>query len=292
MVGKAESGRQKQAYSFDSLFDKALDSVKDQATLKSILEHKHGSACHRLLKHRLLEGEEIVLEAKQSYLNGFAPARLIATNKRIIIIKPSFWNLYAGHNIVRSTKYNMIPYDRIVNVINEEGLLLSMIKLRLQGAMESEGSIEQVQGVRTRVARVMTAFLEKVIEDYGKETRNPKEPARPSPASKEGLNYVGMEKARRLVGEKGSRFIWLGIEDLSYPIKGLYVDRALIEKIDIRGILERNDREEMKKLENCVIVGYTGEGIESHLARRLKQYGIESYILEGGVEAQIRENES
>jgi hypothetical protein len=285
--------RQKQVSRADDLFARALNSVKDQSTLASIMAHEHGSRCRRLLKHRLLAGEEIVLEAKQSFFNGPAPARLIATNKRVIIIKPSFWNLYFGHNILRSTKYNMIPYNRIVNVINEEGFLLSMVKLRLQGAMEQEGSIEEINGVRTKVARVITSFLEKVIEESDKGMGRLREPANAAQQSeKDGLNYVSMEKARRIVGQKGSRFIWLGIEDVSYAVKGLYVDRSLVEKVDIQEVLQRNNKEEMKHFENCVFVSYTGEEEAAHISKYLEQtYGIVSYVLEGGVEMQMQANE-
>jgi hypothetical protein len=38
----------------------------------------------------MTEGEETIMEARQSYFRSLSPDRVILTNKRIIIARPSF----------------------------------------------------------------------------------------------------------------------------------------------------------------------------------------------------------
>lgn len=137
--------------------------------------HEHSKRCLSVLKHILYNDEYTVIEAKQSMYSSVAPSRLVATNHRIIFVKPSFWSLWAGHNIFTSTKYESIHYNSIVNITLHVGRIFSTLRIHLN-TMEEGGNV--VQGLKTEDARAMFSFLEEMIESLRKHAYSELEPQR------------------------------------------------------------------------------------------------------------------
>ncbi len=129
--------------------------------------HVHSDRCMKLFSHVLNDDEWTVMEVRQSYLATISPDRVIVTNKRLIVIRPSFWGLWGGHNIMSPTELSMVPYKNIISVVMSRGKILSTIRMRIHGftdtstAMRNEGTIE---GVRHEDAVKLTNYLEDIVE--------------------------------------------------------------------------------------------------------------------------------
>lgn len=271
----------KSATRLDSAIADAVSVISDSNALR----HEHSERCIRLLKPILYPDEYTVLEVKQSRSKSIAPKRIIATNKRLIIAKPSFWSLRIGRNIFASTKYETIPYKHILSITLSTGMFLSTINMRTDLSKSTDE--EEIQGLSTDHAKTIFLFLHKLtesLEEYNKEESKTKDAA---PVKERQSNSIGMEKARRLVKQKGTKFVWLGVEPIDYVIDGLCVEKENVIKIGMDE-LEKQSNIELKKLEECVFVSYD-DTMATHVSKYLtKFYGINSYILEGGIEAQLR----
>ena len=102
------------------------------------------------------------------------------------------------------------------------------------------------------------------------------------------LNLINMERARRLVRQKGTKFVWLGLEPLEYAVDILCVDKESVIKFDI-DVRDKANAESLKQLKDHVLVSYN-DVLAAHVSKFMKQnYNVDSYILEGGIEAQTQE---
>lgn len=250
-----------------------------------LLKHEHTSKCHRILRPILYPNEETVLEITQSGIKSLSPRGIVATNQRLIIIKPSYWYLHMGRNLISSTSYETIPYNRIVSITLDDGILLSTLNMRLDaGTVVTKG--EEIEGLEQDDAKTMFIFLEKVtgyLQDYNKAKG---EGAVYEPDAK--IGHINMEKARRLVKQKDAKFVWLGIEPIEYAAECLCIDKQDIIKINIDEF-ERKGSAELQQLDGYIFTCYDGV-LSGHVANALKQrYRINAYTLKGGIEAQLRE---
>ena len=129
--------------------------------------HVHSDRCKKLFAHMLTDDEWTIMEVRQSYLASISPDRIIATSKRVIIVRPSFWGLWGGHNVISPTELSMVPYKNIISVVMSRGKIFSTIHMRIHGftdassAMRNEGMIE---GIRHEDAVKLTNYLEGIIE--------------------------------------------------------------------------------------------------------------------------------
>ncbi len=142
----------------------ALEKLRSE---KGYTPHVHSARCMHLVGDVLEKGEETIMEIKQSLLVARSPDRILATSKRLILVRPSFWKLYTGHTIFGPTEVSFVPYNHLISVIATRGRLLATVHLRIQGysdesrEMKKEG---QITGVRIDDATSFTIFLENVIE--------------------------------------------------------------------------------------------------------------------------------
>lgn len=138
--------------------------LKEQKDYKP---HVHSQRCMNLLSDVIGKDEETLLETKQSVFKALAPDRIVATNKHIMIIRPSFWKLYTGHNVIGPTEVSYIPYRNLISVIATKGRVYATVHIRIQGfadesrEMRKEG---QISGVEIAEATIFTNFIEDIIE--------------------------------------------------------------------------------------------------------------------------------
>lgn len=252
--------------------------------------HKHSPRCLRLIGHILSHDEKTLMEVKQSYLNSVSPDRIIATNKRIIIVRPSFWGLYLGRNVVSPTEFSMVPYKNIISVVVSKGKFLSTVNMRIHGFTDASAAIRNegvVHGIRTGRAERFMDLIEDIVnarKDY---------PAAASPSGygdamqREAREHayshagIGIDEARRLIASTGKRMVWLGLEPLEYVAYLLGVGQDRIVKRDPKEIIEM-DKEQLKEFEGCVFVAYS-EAIAEHVTDELRRNGIAAYNLRGGI---------
>ena len=120
------------------------------------------------IKPVLNEKEEIMLIFKQSLLSDIAPAFIVATNQRLVIINNSFWGLYTDINLLAPTDYDYIPYSKIMSVVLVRGKLLSSVDIRLLGGFETNISPQkktegEIDGLRLYSAISLMKFIEEQI---------------------------------------------------------------------------------------------------------------------------------
>ncbi|HUB92779.1 MAG TPA: hypothetical protein VL945_02360 [Candidatus Saccharimonadales bacterium] len=249
--------------------------------------HKHGDRCLKLIKHIVTPGEETIMECKQSHFHSLSPTRIIATTRRIIVVRPSFWGLYLGHDLASPTEYSIIPYKHLISVIMSKGRLMSTLHMRIHGftdttsLMKDEG---EIYGIRTPEAIKLARFLEEIIEYSGEDEKEEKRASElMGKGSQEAQNTkkVNLERSKFLI-ESGSSFVWLGVEPLGYVSTILGVDKSKVIKTDTSEITSAGP-EALQKFRNCIFVGYDGimsDRVSSYLKRN---HGIDSYVLEGGI---------
>jgi hypothetical protein len=123
--------------------------------------------CLKLFAHILTNDERTVMEIRQSYLQSVSPDRVVVTNKRVIIVRPSFWGLWAGHNIISPTEISLVPYKNIISVVMSRGRILSTIHMRIHGFTDATSAIRNegvIMGVSIGDAIKLTNYLEEIIE--------------------------------------------------------------------------------------------------------------------------------
>lgn len=242
--------------------------------------HEHSKRCYNILKHILYKDEYTVIEANQSLLKSFAPIKLVATNHRLIIVKPSFWSLWIGRNILTPTRYESIPYNSIINITLYTGMNFSSLHIHLNTVMMDEGDVD---GLKTDDAKAIFVFLEKMTKCLNKSAREAAASKEAQPQDKRSLPYVDLETARRLVKYSNSKFVWLGMEPLEEIAEKLDVDSKAIVKINSDELAHMQDPERLK---GCIFVCYN-DSFSAQVSRFIKErYGIDSYILVGGIEYQ------
>lgn len=128
--------------------------------------HKHGRRCFRLICSLIGPGEETLVECKQSKLQSLSPARIIATTRRIVIVKPSFWGLYLGKDLFSSTEYNIIPYRHLTSVDLSRGRVLTTVQMNMENPDKGSGLVQEgrMEGIDSENAAKLVDFLGAVIE--------------------------------------------------------------------------------------------------------------------------------
>ncbi len=241
--------------------------------------HEHSKRCYRVLQHILYSNEYTVIEARQSNVKSISPTRIVATNQRIIVVNPSFWSVWTGHNLLTPTRYEVIPYNNVSNITLLTGLFFSSISIYLTtGTQNWDGA---VVGLKTSDAKAMFIFLEKMTEALRKQEKQPATTHVQN--SRKTNNNVNLNVAKELVRYKGSKFIWLGTQPVEYAAKMLNMDKNLIVKIGMEEIVKMVG-EDVRELEGCILVYY-----DDHFAHHISDYigeahGVSLYVLDGGVE--------
>ncbi len=268
---------------FERAVAKAYASIKAQG----VPEHVHSQQCTNILRQVLHKDERIVLEAKQSHWEGITPSRIVATNKRLIMVRPSFWGLHTGHDLFTPTNYEIIPYQYIQGVTVARGKAFDSIKVHHTGTSGPDQEMhthsgDEFNGIPRIEARAMSEFVEEVIEygpDAQERTEQPQaQEESPPPWSKE----LSLEDAKSIVNERGARFLWLGIDPVEQVAQLLDIPTS---KVAITAPVElvNSGKEGVRKHGADILLSYEGE-MANHVARVIKQkYGLEMYTLRGGL---------
>ncbi len=137
--------------------------------------HLHGERCTRMLGDVMTEGEETLMEVRQSYFRSLSPDRVVLTNKRIIIARPSFWGLYLGFNLFTATDISIVPYHHVISIVVTKGKWFSSLHMRIHGftdamtsaAISQEGEIDGLKIISaTRLALFVQDVIEGIEEDH------------------------------------------------------------------------------------------------------------------------------
>ena len=262
---------------------------KAKLTLKKngIPCHIHGRRCMNLLRHMLYSDEETLLEVKQHTVQSISPIRVVATNKRLIVVYPSFWGLWTGYDLISPTTYAILPYKYIIGVSMSRGKMLSSIKVHTSGSVDAGSQVKdnsEVQGIKTENAITMTRLLEEIIE-YIENIPEPNAHMQPQAVKN---NVVTLHEAKRIIDEKNSKFVWVGIEPVLYVSRLLNVPKESILVINPTKVNSYTE-EEAAALDGSVIVSYDGI-LSMHLSIFLKyKFGAEIYALEGGIDKIIED---
>ncbi|MCL5434623.1 MAG: hypothetical protein M1559_02850 [Candidatus Marsarchaeota archaeon] len=94
---------------------------------------------------------------------------------------------------------------------------------------------------------------------------------------------LDVEDAIKFVKSKNTKFVWLGNEPVKEVSEILNIESDTIKKLDPEAIIY-SDKEELKDLENSVLICYHGNtsGFLSEFLNR--RHGLEVYGLKGGLE--------
>lgn len=112
----------------------------------------------KMVRVLLAPGEYVVIGAKQAFPKSLAPGIIVATNKRILVMKQSFWSLYFGHNIVSPSDFLNIHYKQMTEITLRNGRLFCTIVIRVIGGKD----IEFENLIRKQATRLV-GFLERVV---------------------------------------------------------------------------------------------------------------------------------
>lgn len=241
--------------------------------------------CAQLINGILLKGEEMLFELRQSYLQSLSPSRIIATNKRLIIIRPSFMGLYAGHNFFHSTEFSIVPYKNIMTIAVLKGILLSTINVRITGFMSASAELEyegRIEGVRTKEAIMFTDMVEEILERREEIAAHQEERkfARAERKEPYALGELSLEEAK----DASDRFVWLGLEPVEYVSRILNIEKGKIVRMDV-GEIEKANSQQLAELRGAVFICYDGK-MSDHVVKYLKDMeNTESYSLRGGIGA-------
>lgn len=119
-----------------------------------VLEERYA----RIISALLSPGEYVILGARQNFPFSLAPGIMIATNKRVLIIKRSFWSFYAGHEFTTPSLFVNIHYNKITEISLLNGMLFCTILLKVLG---SSADVE-FKTLRKKEATRMVGFLERI----------------------------------------------------------------------------------------------------------------------------------
>jgi hypothetical protein len=277
-------------------FEKAMNRAVGSLRSHGIRLHVHSQRCINILKHVLYKDEETVLEARESYLKSIAPFRLVATKKRLILVNPSFWGLYTGHDILNPTHYAIVPYKYIIGVSLSKGLLFSSIKIHTSGGVDPgsvvmKGDEDEIHGVDSKQAVAMTTFIEEVIEyedeeekaeERGATATRAEERARQRPQAAASDYGIPVAECRDIVNSGKAKFVWMGVEPLDDVARVLGVRKDDIIQLSGSHLLKHTD-EQIKALGEIILVSYDGL-LGEHTAKLMKKrFGSEPKMLRGGM---------
>ena len=137
--------------------EQAIERAVRLLPLASVGGYKLGKNYERIMKKYLGPDEKIIIGAKQSYFTSLAPTMMLATNKRLMILRPTFCRLYAGRNIFSTSNISFIQYGTIKSVTFTYGMFLCSINVRAIGIGDCS-----VEGLRVSDARPLLNFIENV----------------------------------------------------------------------------------------------------------------------------------
>ncbi|MDE1860662.1 MAG: PH domain-containing protein [Candidatus Micrarchaeota archaeon] len=271
-----------------SHIDLGLQKAIEKLKASGKYGHVHGPRCSSEIQRVLEPEEETILEVRQSHFRNISPERIIATNRRLIIVRPSFWGHYFGFNMLRYTDISFVPYKQLISIVMSKGKFLSTIHMRIHGytdvssAIRNEGEIE---GIRNRYAMAFTVFIEDVIEareEEELEAMHQRGFAAEAAADPPYEKSITLENAARIVNEKSVKFVWLGIEPIGEvaAMLGTSTDNVVTFNTAAAGQMSKS---ELSQYKDCVFVSYSGQ-ISRHLVKYLKrEYDIDAYSLNRGI---------
>ncbi len=269
-----------------------VERAKASLTRSGIPCHAHGHRCMNLLKHVLYKDEETLLEAKQHELQSISPIRIVATDKRLIIVYPSFWGLWTGYDLVSPTTYSILPYKYIIGVSMSRGKMLSSLKLHTSSSVDTGSQINdngEVHGIKTESAINMTRLLEEIIEYIEEPTEAIKYSRQKHAIHSSSPCIITSAEAKRIMAEKHSKLVWVGIESATYISRVMGVPRESILLINPTKI-DSYSKEEVAEMEESVILSYDGLMAE-HLANFLRyKFSANFYAIDGGLDMVLEES--
>ena len=244
------------------------------------LKYKVSPNCMRMISNIMMEGEEPILDVRQSYLSSISPDRIIVTNKRVIIVRPSFWGLYFGMNIFHTTEVSAVSYTNIISILTSHGKIFSSIHMRIHGFADATTSSLSDEGKLDGVSTVAAINLSRFIEHVTNSLQHPAGAEEEQPEAITGSREITLAKAKEISNSSGTKFIWLGVEPLLAVSKTLGVPRDRI--MYANGMGESADINALS-YSGSVLVCYDGS-IARRLAKHLKEtYDVDAYVLSGGI---------
>jgi hypothetical protein len=243
----------------------------------------HSRRLRNILSHVFSKDEEMILRAKQSRLESVSPIRVVATNRRIIIVKPSFWGLYTGYDLSSPTDYVIIPYKYIIGVTISKGKILSSIKIHTSGGSDTykgstRGEENEVRGLLVNDAAIMARFIQEIIEygDEGTQTNF----GRVSRYSYQ--SSLTTDEALKVLHSNMGRFVWLGAESAEEIAAQLGVEPWVVLRISPEKLLGY-DSEQLIALGPIILASYIDAQSEQVSSAIKKKFGIEVPVLKGGI---------
>lgn len=269
--------------------DRSLEKALERLKAKGDYGHVHSDRCIREICRVLTPDEETIMEIKQSHFRNITPERLIATNKRLIIVRPSFFGHYFGFDLFHHTNISFVPYRQLISVVMSKGKLLSTVHMRIHGYMDTDSILRkegEIEGVRTEIATKFTMFIDDVIENRGRDDEGLISSNNIS-SERNSEGAINLENAKSVVEQNGTEFVWLGFEPVVEVAATLGVPKERISKFDMSDVTEMLP-EYLKRYDGCVFVCY--DGITSnHLIKHLKkEHGIDAYNLNNGILHAVR----
>lgn len=257
------------------------------------IDDEHSRRCLQMVEHVLAKDEQVVMEFKQSYFRTLAPARVIVTDKRLLIVRPSFFGLYANFDLLGPTRLSVVPYKNIISVLMMKGKILSTIHIRIRGFVDSNAASEgEVEGIRTDEAKILASYIENIVEKKVEQSTQPRE-SNNSLASTvqhmgqsvtypDGNMELHVDQAMNLVQNSDKAFVWVGLEPSETIASLLKVDNSKVRKISIEG-LKTLDDEGSKRFEDCVFISYRDQLARDAVRLLMKRHSISAYVLRGGI---------
>ena len=269
-----------------SVIDRGLERALAKLKATGEIGHVHSKRCMREISRVLSPDEETIMEIRQSHFRNISPERIVATNKRLIIVRPSFVGHYFGFDLFHHTDISFVPYKQLISIVMSRGKFLSTIHMRIHGftdvtAIRNEGEVE---GVKTNLATKFTVFLEDIIET--RDMDDAEEAHQRVVIEKHGEHSVeksmNLEDAKAIMHQTDKKFVWLGVEPAIEVAATLNIPKEKIACLDMSDIAEMN-AEELKEYGGCIFVCYDGT-FSNHVVRYLKkEYDIDAYTLDSGI---------
>ena len=87
------------ASKLDTSIKAAMDLIAGTMGLEYEVNDRFDKIARRIIEPK----EDILFAVRQSFIQNISPKIVFVTNKRIIIMHPSFWYRYAGFNLFSPT---------------------------------------------------------------------------------------------------------------------------------------------------------------------------------------------
>lgn len=214
-------------------------------------------------------GETLLMTIRQSHLSSISPARLFITDKRMIVVHHSFWGLYAGVNLLNTTKFSILEYRNMRGAVLEHGKVLSSLRIRVPGEMREDINAPNewgIDGLWKDEAMLVLNYINDIVAQR----------------AGEAIDLVTLAEANEIINKKGSKFVWLGVQNPDRVPLILGVDDALVARILPSDVSELS-KVQLQELKDCILVDYNGSIAASTARFLLKEMGIHTYVLKGGI---------